>query len=175
MLKQAAFFAMLPALAHADAVNVQYHVRQDAPFTTVEVYLPETANFEFSAFADRYAGDTWYGETYLYYNGLGDVAPTFQTEFGDFGDVALFGLRWKGAEALYRDDGHVQFTYVWNQSWGKVSVGGYLDVWDGKASSQPQFWYALTKHLAIGSEIDIWKDTDGTTVVPSLALKVTFQ
>ena len=155
--------------AQAETFNIQQHLQTTGDaFTTIEAYAPEYHRFKFSGFIDKYP-DYNFGEAYLHY---GNFGPTLQGEFGDE-NTLLAGLHWRGAELLYRGDGLAQFTYVWYRDFGRFSASGYVDVWDGKLSSQPQFWYSLDNGFSVGTEIDVYHH-GGTVVTPSAAIKFGF-
>jgi len=83
----------------------------------------------------------------------------------------------------------IQFTGVWFVPLfkGKVSFTGFVDFWSqglGNDNSnwvfltEPQLWYNATKHLSLGSEVEISNNfiigSDGIQVMPTLAAKWSF-
>ncbi len=80
-----------------------------------------------------------------------------------------------------------QLTFVWFKSLfhRKITLTGFYDIWtasknDGNKQfvhlAEPQIWYNISKHLFIGSEIEISKHfiSDGITINPTIALKWNF-
>ncbi len=83
-----------------------------------------------------------------------------------------------------------QFTAVWYQTLikDKVTLTGFVDIWsqdkifeDGKEivfQTEPQFWYALNRHIYFGGEIEISKNfpfgPNEWKFQPTLALKWEF-
>ena len=82
-----------------------------------------------------------------------------------------------------------QLTVVWFKSFlnTKLHFNGFLDLWsqnkfgeDGKEFvflSEPQLWYNLGKHLAVGGEVELSKNflpTDDFEIKPTLGLKWNF-
>ena len=80
-----------------------------------------------------------------------------------------------GTMLLYRyprgaSSADFQFTTVWFQPvfHDKLILTGFIDLWsqdklyeDGKElvfQTEPQFWYALTRHIFVGSEVEISKN-----------------
>lgn len=86
----------------------------------------------------------------------------------------------------------VQWTLIWNANFvhKKISLSGFLDLWtenknattpdDGKKVillSEPQFWYNVTDHFSLGSEVEISSNFAGATkayVCPTIAAKWIF-
>jgi hypothetical protein len=83
-----------------------------------------------------------------------------------------------------------QMTFVWYKSMmhQRLLLVGFYDIWtrtghDGQRElvhlAEPQFWFRLTPHVAIGSELEISKrfestTSEKTTVNPTLAIKWIF-
>jgi len=93
-----------------------------------------------------------------------------------------------------------QLTGVWNLNYfnNKLTVSGFADFWrednmnftDGMGNvlttptntsfvfiSEPQFWYNISKHLSVGSEIEVASNfgtVNGLKVCPTLAAKWNF-
>ncbi len=96
-------------------------------------------------------------------------------------------------ELLYRyqwgsDNPDMQITFVWFKSLfnDKIHFTGYWDIWtqddfSGEKQTiiqtEPQLWYILGKHLAIGSEVEISKNFlpyEGWQFMPTCGLKWEF-
>lgn len=94
-------------------------------------------------------------------------------------------------QAMYKnirgkDDGSFQITGVWNLTSPDKSITfcGFADFWKEKSTygdyifiSEPQFWYSLTSHFAIGTEIEIsnnFANNDGFMANPTVAAKWNF-
>ncbi len=121
------------------------------------------------------------------------------SEFGSLGQVWLSGISFSfsmarlnlAPELLYRhqqgaEKADLQFTLVWLLSYQDVDVAGYVDVWTQDKSTttkelavqaEPQIWYNLNPHFAIGSELEISKNflpTDQWEFMPTAAFRYTF-
>jgi len=123
--------------------------------------------------------------------------------WGPLGHIVMGGVSYPidlgfvtlNTDLLYRKDylsegSDVQLTTVWFIPFldGKLEFKGFLDIWtgdywytDGKEMvllTEPQLWYNIDKHLAVGSEIEISNNflplTDGIEIKPTLALKWNF-
>lgn len=108
----------------------------------------------------------------------------------DLGFVTL------NTDILYRKDylsegSDFQLTTVWFKPFfdGKLIFTGFLDIWTGEyfytggekkmvLLTEPQLWYNIDSHLAIGSEVEISNNflpgIDGVQVNPTLAVKWNF-
>lgn len=106
----------------------------------------------------------------------------------DLGFVTL------NTDVLYRADylseskANIQFTTVWFVPFmeGKISFNGFMDVWSTKLGNknifvlltEPQIWFNATKHLAIGSEVEISNNfipgENKVMVNPTIACKWNF-
>ncbi|NOZ03413.1 MAG: DUF5020 family protein [FCB group bacterium] len=96
------------------------------------------------------------------------------------------------ADLLFRfpkgsDSFQNQLTFVWfkplfNQ---KIILTGFYDIWTATVNAgnkqlvhlaEPQIWYNMTKHVSIGSEIEISKRfiSDDITINPTIAFKWNF-
>ncbi len=83
-----------------------------------------------------------------------------------------------------------QITFVWYQPLfkSKILFTGFMDIWsmdkftgsgkDVVFLTEPQLWYAITKHISIGSEVEISRNFftfDGDfEVMPTIAVKWNF-
>lgn len=88
----------------------------------------------------------------------------------------------------YLSDGSgFQLTTSWFKPLfeGKLIFTGFLDLWSGKyfgesklvLLTEPQLWYNIDKHLAVGGEVEISNNflpEDGIQFKPTLALKWNF-
>jgi len=171
----------LGSSAQAQIISFDYMVNDnDETYSTTTLFVPgETEVF---AFFDKYENDLdlRYGEVAVYSNKFA-INPTLQLETGstaffDIDEVVLVGARWKGIELLARSDDSVQLTYVWFHRWKSFQFNGYIDVWnpdgDLRAISQPQVWYWINKHFAIGGEVFCtWDKEGGVEFVPGLGAK----
>lgn len=107
----------------------------------------------------------------------------------DLGFVTL------NTDLLYRKDylsegSDFQLTTVWFVPFfeGKLNFTGFFDVWTGEywytegkevvILTEPQLWYNIDSHLAVGGEVEISNNflpgTDGVQINPTLALKWNF-
>lgn len=78
----------------------------------------------------------------------------------------------------------MQFTFVWglNDLFGLrgVRFSGFVDVWDGGGKvivlSEPQLWYNIGEHLALGGEAELGYNFAGAgfTCLPCAGFKWTF-
>lgn len=125
---------------------------------------------------------------------------------GGFGSVWLAGLSYPidlkivtlNTDLLYRSaenqPGSFQLTLVWFKSFleNKLVLTGFMDIWgqenfDGDTDStdkqlvllsEPQLWFNVTKHLALGGEVEISRNfiAGGTAWkwMPTLGLKWNF-
>ena len=114
---------------------------------------------------------------------------------GGFSYPIRFGSVTINASLLYRasygaksTDG--QITFVWYQPLfkSKMLFTGFMDIWsmdkfsgsgkDVVLLTEPQLWYVLTKHLSVGSEVEISRNFftfDGDfEVMPTIAVKWNF-
>lgn len=83
-----------------------------------------------------------------------------------------------------------QLTFVWFKPFmdGKIEFSGFCDIWTSKHKNatdtkfifltEPQIWYNVDKHLAIGGEVEISKNfifgKDNIQIFPTVALKWNF-
>jgi len=97
----------------------------------------------------------------------------------------------------FEENSHdVQWTFTWNSTFadGKLSLGGFFDLWtedkaftdganaEGKKLiilSEPQIWYNITPNLSLGSEIELSYNfvkfaESKFYAIPTLATKWTF-
>jgi hypothetical protein len=98
-------------------------------------------------------------------------------------------------QALYkyiqdRNDASFQITGVWTLNFAdkKVTLNGFADLWMEKLGqygdknkfvfiAEPQFWYNVTNHFSVGSEIELSNNFSGEKkfiVNPTIAAKWTF-
>lgn len=168
------------AATPASGANAQVHHNEHGQYVTVEHFQP--GQLEAYGFIDQYfyGPKVTYGEIAVYAN-IGDVAATMQIEAGDsdwfdIEEVLLAGVRWNGLELLLRSDEKVQLTYVWFIRRNRWQFNGYIDVWgrdEWQAVSQPQVWWWINDHAAIGSEVFCeWNDS--LTITPSIAIKLSY-
>lgn len=86
----------------------------------------------------------------------------------------------------------VQWTLTWNATFasGKLSLGGFADVWTANKDiihgeggkrviflSEPQIWYNFSPNFSIGSEIELsynFARLDKFTAIPTIATKWNF-
>ena len=93
-----------------------------------------------------------------------------------------------------KEGADIQWTGTWFSMFanGKITFSGFFDVWsqdkinglgktDGKTwvfLSEPQIWYNATKHLSVGSEIEISSNfvvgSDELEIMPTIAAKWNF-
>lgn len=145
---------------------------------------------------------------YITIPGAKGLAATIQyndgtAPWGPLGHIVLGGLSYPidlGFVTLntdllvrkdYLSDGvDAQLTTVWFVPLldGKLIFTGFFDIWtgeyrytDGKEMvllTEPQLWYNVDSHLAIGGEVELSSNflplTDGLQVKPTLALKWNF-
>lgn len=118
------------------------------------------------------------------------------------GSAWLFGVSYPidlkvvtlNTDLLYRtaigsENPDFQITLTWFRSLfiQRLTFTGFLDLWTQNARGQsekyvlltePQFWFSLTNHLSVGSEIEISNNfipnTSSVQVNPTAALKWTF-
>ncbi len=136
-------------------------------------------------------------EAHVEYNG-----GLLAAKDGTFGNAYLAGVSYplpiKGGsytiKALYKytegitDGADMQITGVWFTPLfkGKVTFNGFFDIWSqglGNDNSkwvfiaEPQIWFNVSKHFAVGSEIEISNNfiygKDGMQVMPTLGIKYT--
>jgi len=121
------------------------------------------------------------------------------SEYGSLGQVWLTGFSlplsvgsaYIAPELLYRYQRHaarmdVQFTFVWMFLHQKIEFAGYCDVWtqdktaDTKeiaVQTEPQIWYNMNNHFALGGEVEISKNFlpgKGWKVMPTVAVRYRF-
>ena len=86
----------------------------------------------------------------------------------------------------------LQWTVTWNSTLanGKLSLGGFADVWSANKNrvtgeggkrviflSEPQIWYNLTSNFSIGSEIELsynFARLEKFAAIPTIAVKWNF-
>lgn len=180
--KWVALLAAAGVCGVASGQSLQVHHNEHGEYATVDIFIADGDN-EVYAFIDQYnyGANVTYGESCFYRN-YGDFAATVQIEGGDsdifeIEEVVLGGIRWKGIELLARSDNTIQLTYVWFIRRGAWQFNGYIDAWDMenfKLNAQPQLWYNLNDHLAIGGEVFVRHNEFDTTYTPSVGLKINF-
>ena len=145
---------------------------------------------------------------YIAIPGAGGLSATIQyndgtAPWGPLGHIVLAGASYPidlgfvtlSTDLLFRKDylsdgSGFQLTTVWFKPFfdGKLVFKGFLDFWSGDywytdgnemvLLTEPQLWYNIDKHLAVGGEVEISNNflplTDGIQVKPTLALKWNF-
>lgn len=145
---------------------------------------------------------------YISIPGVNGLSGTIQyndgtAPWGPLGHIVLAGLSYPidlgfvtlNTDILYRKDylsdgSDFQLTTVWFKPFfdGKLIFSGFLDLWSGDywytdgremvLLTEPQLWFNIDKHLAVGTEIEISNNfiplTDGIKVNPTIALKWNF-
>lgn len=145
---------------------------------------------------------------YISIPGVNGLSGTIQyndgtAPWGPLGHIILAGLSYPidlgfvtlNTDILYRKDylsdgSDFQLTTVWFKPFfdGKLIFSGFLDLWSGDywytdgremvLLTEPQLWFNIDKHLAVGTEIEISSNfiplTDGIKVNPTIALKWNF-
>lgn len=94
--------------------------------------------------------------------------------------------------AFAKNSHDVQWTLTWNAALadGKLSLGGFLDLWTENKNrataeggkklillSEPQIWYNVTPNLAFGSEVELsynFARAEKFTAIPTIATKWNF-
>ena len=122
--------------------------------------------------------------------------------WGPLGHVWLFGVSYPidlgfatfNTDLLYRtaygsDSPDAQLTLVWYETIleNKIELSGFFDLWSQDefgtedkefvVLTEPQIWYRITKHIALGTEIEISKNflpSEDWEVMPTVAAKWTF-
>jgi hypothetical protein len=121
--------------------------------------------------------------------------------WGPLGQVWLAGLSYPvdlgfvtiNTDLLYRsmygsEGSDFQATFVWFKPFfdGKLTFSGFCDVWtqddfngDKKTVvlTEPQLWYNVTNHLAVGGEVEIshnFLPTEAWEMMPTVAMKWNF-
>jgi hypothetical protein len=170
--------------AQGQIVSFEYHQNDnDETYTTTSIFVP--GETEIFAFYDSYDNDInlKYGEVAIYSNKW-TLNPTIQleagtTDFFEIDEVVLAGVRWNGFEVLVRSDDAMQLTYVWFVRRGQLQFNGYIDMWNTdnvvQSIAQPQLWFWVNNHLAIGGEVFCtWSEDVEFNATPSLAVKVSY-
>lgn len=145
---------------------------------------------------------------YITIPGAKGLAGTIQyndgtAPWGPLGHIVLAGASYPidlgfvtlNTDLLFRKDylsdaSGFQLTTSWFKPFfeGKLIFSGFLDLWSGDywytdgnemvLLTEPQLWYNVDKHIAIGGEVEISNNflplTDGIQVKPTLALKWNF-
>lgn len=94
--------------------------------------------------------------------------------------------------AFEKNSHDIQWTLTWNSTLadGKLSLGGFADVWSANKNprtgeggkrviflSEPQIWYNFTENFSIGGEIELsynFARIDKFTAIPTIAAKWNF-
>ena len=151
----------------------------------------------FSAQIEYNGGMASAGNTYFPINHAFLAGVDYEWHSGDFTKFLNFKILYK-----YIHEKHpvsLQFTAVWNLNFfkNKFTVSGFADFWREDNTNytnargnditptntkfvfmtEPQFWYNVTEHLSLGSEIEITNNfgtVHGLKICPTIAAKWIF-
>ncbi len=139
------------------------------------------------------AGTLQYNDGTLRIPGLGIAVPLGSVWLAGVSYPIDLGFVTLNTDLLYRKDylsegSDVQLTTVWFVPFagGKVNFTGFMDIWSGKQGTdrkftmltEPQLWYNVDSHLAIGTEVEISNNfipgENKVLVCPTVAAKWNF-
>ncbi len=148
----------------------------------------EIARYIDLKFINNLSATVQYNDGVAPWGSLGQVWLTGFTYPIDLGFIVLT------TEFLFRHEYQSSFpdfqtTFVWFKSFynDRLSFTGFLDIWSDDKNdkgekelifqSEPQIWYNIDKHLAVGGEVEISKNflpTDNWEFMPTLGVKWKF-
>lgn len=119
------------------------------------------------------------------------VGPSFSHNFNKVNIETYIAYKYNAFDKVSND---IQWTGIWNTNLlnDKITLTGFIDIWtenkdrskkDGSKKvillTEPQFWYNIDKHLALGTEIEISNNfyanyNNKLYICPTIAGKWTF-
>ncbi|HEX2868612.1 MAG TPA: DUF5020 family protein [Ignavibacteriales bacterium] len=154
----------------------------------------EIARYVNLPFVKGLSGTVQYNDGLIYNKDLNMDFPLGHVWLFGFSYPINLGFVTLNTDFLYRADYlserkyNAQLTTVWFKSLfnDKINITGFMDIWSTKQAgknqivllTEPQFWYNIYHHLAVGSEVEISNNfIPGKTnlqVNPTIAAKWTF-
>lgn len=143
---------------------------------------PLAAHIEYNGGFGQWAEGEFNGHYQIADCWLGGLEYSWNAE--DFSRGFTLQAMYKNIRGI--DDASFQITGVWYLNFlkGKMSFTGFADFWKEESAygdfiflTEPQIWYNVCSHFAVGSEIEIssnFAGNDGFMVNPTLALKYAF-
>lgn len=183
-----AVVALLVMAPSAKAANVQLHYdfdRETETATVESLTLGKVTTFFFFDVDYNDGTESIYGEGYASYGEKWHIDAGFNGGVHrsfPLGEWALIGGGYGPLTAYARidKDGNVdpQFTYIFYVRHKSLELSGFADYWrqDGEwiFLAEPQAWWNITDHIAIGSEIEVsdnFAGSDSFEIRPTIAVR----
>ncbi|HEX2962302.1 MAG TPA: DUF5020 family protein [Ignavibacteriales bacterium] len=154
----------------------------------------EIARYVNLPFVKGLSATVQYNDGLIYNKDLNMDFPLGPVWLGGFSYPIDLGFVTLNTDLLYRADylseskANAQVTTVWFKSFfdNRVNFTGFMDIWSTKQAgknhivllTEPQIWFNLVNHLAVGSEVEISNNfipgKSSVQVNPTIAAKWTF-
>lgn len=154
----------------------------------------EIARYVSLPFVPGLSATVQYNDGMIHNNKLNMDFPLGHVWLAGFSYPINLGFVTLNTDILYRADylseskANAQLTTVWFVPFvnGKINFTGFMDIWSTKAGgknkfvvlTEPQIWYNITNHLAVGGEVEISNNfmpgENSVIVNPTVACKWNF-